>query len=471
MFVLVVKVNAETVVRTETELRDCITAAGTTEATKAVCKLGSDIELTDRITIESGKYVEIILGEGLGANRILVKEGHDVNIMFNVKQGVLKLTGPGGIFAPKTAIQILANFTPGGEARKAEVVVGKDVQVISEKDATITIYGKGAKLDVYGTVETKADGWATISSNGTLTSSIDYGNTVINIYDGAVVKNEKEIAIFHPQNGELNVYGGEITGTTGVEMRAGKITVKGGTIVGTAVPTTTKENGSGSTTEGAGIAIVQHTTEQNLAAVISGGTVKGYTALYHNNTENNSDAAAAKVSLEVTGGTFEATNNGQNAIYSDAKENFITGGEFVGSVNEKFVSNQFEKQEVDGIIYVGASYNVKLEEVENGEVTLSTEKAVAGQPVKLTFEAAKGYKLSKAVYVGADKKEVEIKDGKFVMPEEDVTVTVTFEKEEVKETVKEENPNTGDSVMLFVIFGLIGLVGTAVATNKLRKNA
>jgi len=398
LFAVAIKVNAETIVRTETELKDCIATAGTTEATKAVCNVGSDIELTDRITIEDGKYVEIILGEGLGANRILVKEGADVGLMFNVKGGVLKLTGPGGIFASKNAIQVLGNYSKNGEAIKSEVIVGKDVQVISNSHVAILMYGKGAKLDVYGTIETKVEGWSAISGNGTVTDSIDYGNTVINIYDGAVVKNEKDTAIYQPQSGELNVYGGEITGTTGIEMRAGKITVKGGTITGTAVPTVTKENGSGTTTTGAGIAIVQHSTELDLVANVSGGTVKGYTALYHNNTENNSDEAAAKVILEVTGGKFEAINEGKNAIYSDAKENFITGGEFKGELDEKFFSEELETKVIDGVTYIGES----------------------------------------------------------------------IPKEEVKE---EKTPETGDSIMLFVILGLISLIGIGFAANKLRKNA
>ena len=348
LFAITVKVSAaETVVKTETELRDCVAAAGTTEATKAVCKVTADIELTDRITIESGEYVEVILGEGLGAFKISVKDGYDVSVMFNVKNGVLELTGPGGIFAPKTALQLFVSET----GKKAEVVVGENVEVSSEGMETVGIYGKGAKLDVYGTVKNASTDKAAISGNGTA----KYAGTVINIYEGAVVTSEKTLAIYHPQTGELNVYGGEITGTTGIEMRAGNLTVKGGTIVGTAVPTTTKENGNGSTTTGAGIAIVQHTTELDLSAVVEGGTVKGYTALYHNNTENNSDAAAAKVSLNVTGGTFEATNEGTNAIYSDAKENFITGGEFKGAVDEKFVSEDLETKVIDGVTYIGES--------------------------------------------------------------------------------------------------------------------
>ena len=55
LFVVVIKVNAaETLVATETDLKSCIAAAGTTESTKAICKLTTDIELTDRITVEGG---------------------------------------------------------------------------------------------------------------------------------------------------------------------------------------------------------------------------------------------------------------------------------------------------------------------------------------------------------------------------------------------------------------------------------
>ena len=55
------------------------------------------------------------------------------------------------------------------------------------------------------------------------------------------------------------------------------------------------------------------------------------------------------------------------------------------------------------------------------------------------------------------------------MPDEDVTVKVTFEKEAAaKGDVLP--PKTGDSAALFMVLGIIGLIGTAVTAKKLRNN-
>lgn len=345
LFAITVKVNA-TDVADAASLATCIAGAGNTEETKAICNLTNDIELTNRIELLNGKHVEISLN-----NKKITVTGNA--LVFNVKNGVLKLTGPGEISGPISAIQLLTS-----DGVKAEVVVGKDVEVFAETGETIAIYGKGSKLDVYGVVKTTSENRTAITGNGTE----KYGSTVINIYEGAVVNSEKTAAIYHPQSGELNVFGGEITGITGIEMRAGKLMVKGGTIIGTAISTETNLNGSGGTTTGAGIAIVQHTTGLDLSTVIEGGTIKGHTALYHNNTQNNSAEAAAKVTLDVTGGSFEATNGGTNAIYSDAKEEFVKGGEFVGKVDEKFVSEDLEAKVIDGVTYIGES--IPKEEVK-----------------------------------------------------------------------------------------------------------
>lgn len=346
LFAAVINVSAEDVADAS-GLATCIANAGTTEETKAVCNLTNDIELTNRIELLSGQYVEILLN-----NKKITVTGNA--LVFNVKKGVLKLVGPGKILGPISAIQLLTS-----DGVKAEVVVGKDVEVSSETGEAIAVYGKGSKLDVYGVVKTTSENRTAITGNGTP----KYGNTVINIYEGAVVNSEKTAAIYHPQSGELNVFGGEITGITGIEMRAGKLMVKGGTIIGTAIPTETNSNVSGGTTTGAGISIVQHTTGLDLAAVIEGGTIKGHTALYHNNTQNNADEEVDKVTLEVTGGKFEATNGGTNAIYSDSKENFIEGGEFKGEVDEKFISEEIAVEEKDGVTYIGES--IPKEEVKN----------------------------------------------------------------------------------------------------------
>lgn len=74
--------------------------------------------------------------------------------------------------------------------------------------------------------------------------------------------------------------------------------------------------------------MTQHTTKLPLKVNISGGTISGYTALYQSNPEKNDDDALKKVELNVTGGTFVATNSGTLAVYSENKTSFISGGRF-----------------------------------------------------------------------------------------------------------------------------------------------
>jgi len=319
LFAITVKVSAaEVSVADEATLETCVATA------ENVCKLSADVELTH--SLEVGEEVTI----DLNGFDIVAKDGMtDDSLIIVLHGGTLTIKGEGSVTATNTnaSARIAVKMTKAGNTET----------FINANPATLVLES--------GTLEGSSFG---ISGNG----NPDRVNTNVTINGGVV---NGDTGIYHPQSGKLTVNGGEVIGKTGIEMRAGELTVKGGTITGTAVPTVTNENGNGTTTTGAGIAIVQHTTEKELSAVVEGGTVKGYTALYHNNTENNSDEAAAKVSLNVTGGTFEATNEGTNAIYSDAKENFIEGGEFKGAVDEKFVSEDLETKVIDGVTYIGES--------------------------------------------------------------------------------------------------------------------
>ena len=160
---------------------------------------------------------------------------------------------------------------------------------------------------------TSQECWATIQGNGT-----QHG-TKITINGGSVV-NKKDVAIFHPQYGELAVNGGEIYGeTTGIEMRAGLLTVNDGKITGNGDPFTSSPNGNGSTTVGAAVAVSQHSTNLTLNATINGGELNGVRALYEEDMQNDSTEG---ISLNVNGGTF----NG--AVESKNVKGFITGGRF-----------------------------------------------------------------------------------------------------------------------------------------------
>ena len=110
-----------------------------------------------------------------------------------------------------------------------------------------------------------------------------------------------------------------ITGMTGVEIRAGKLTVNGGSLKATAAYSV-NPNGNGSTTEGAAIAIAQHTTKKNIEVTLNGGTYTGEKAISESNPQEN--VPAPQVAMSVTAGTFVG-----DVVTADVT-NFISGGTF-----------------------------------------------------------------------------------------------------------------------------------------------
>lgn len=111
----------------------------------------------------------------------------------------------------------------------------------------------------------------------------------------------------------------DITGVTGVEIRAGKLTVNGGSLKATAAYSV-NPNGNGSTTEGAAIAIAQHTTKKNIEVTLNGGTYTGEKAISESNPQVNDPAP--QVAMSVTAGTFVG-----DVVTADVT-NFISGGTF-----------------------------------------------------------------------------------------------------------------------------------------------
>lgn len=106
-------------------------------------------------------------------------------------------------------------------------------------------------------------------------------------------------AIYHPQYGKMTVNGGEIEGATAIEMRAGKLVVNSGTMIGNGDPFESDPNGNGATTLGAAVAAVQHTTKLDLSVEINGGTLQGARAFYQANLQNNGKEALEKISITL----------------------------------------------------------------------------------------------------------------------------------------------------------------------------
>ena len=234
------------------------------------------------------------------------------------------------------------SITAEGETLN-KVLNTSDALVLVRRGAKLTINdssnGKGSidtgeKEAIYAAVKltdtndgTSGDA-ATLVVNGGVLKGYYYGiagngtrhNTTININGGEIGSVVNGLAIYHPQNGNITVNGGTLSSDTGIEMRAGHLVVNGGTIVGNGDPFAEAGNPSGSTINGAAVAVSQHSTDLDLLVEVFGGELSGEYALYEKDLQN--DTARDKISLKVAGGKF---NGG---VYSDNCENFVSGGIF-----------------------------------------------------------------------------------------------------------------------------------------------
>ncbi|MCD8371677.1 MAG: carbohydrate-binding domain-containing protein [Clostridia bacterium] len=263
-------------------------------------------------------------------------------------------------------IQPGGTCTIGSETVSNIVVTSTNRETIYVGEQAPDSSVKVATLNLYGTVICYCDEAAIVGNGneGTDTAIGTHqsgGDTLINIYDGAVVESVYGTAIYHPQNGTLNIYDGStITGyATALEARAGTINISGGKFTATSTSFSAAANGSGTTVTGAAVAISPHNLEatdsnlsDDLIVNITGGTFTGYYAVYEcyvNGTydsEGNELAAESKSSLaestevtaSISGGTFTTTNNatGAVAVLSETVDSTgasvlsITGGSFSG---------------------------------------------------------------------------------------------------------------------------------------------
>lgn len=153
--------------------------------------------------------------------------------------------------------------------------------------------------------------------------------TVINVIDSQLNSTGKiGPAIYHPQYGIINISGDKtvLKGSSGIEIRAGIANISGGEFTANAETFSAVASGNGTTTDGAAVAVVQHTTKLPVQVNITGGTFNTETesgkTLYQADLQNNGEEAVAEIAMDVSGGEF----NG--AVESKNVKGFITGGRF-----------------------------------------------------------------------------------------------------------------------------------------------
>ncbi len=158
--------------------------------------------------------------------------------------------------------------------------------------------------------------------------------------------------------------------------------------------------------------------------------------------------------LEINGGNYTNLPEGEGSLT-------LTGGKFKADLlnNTELPEGKELQENEDGTVtIVNMRYNITIKEPQNGKVTTNVSKAEAGEIVEITYEANEGYTLATLKVIDKDGKEIEVIDGKFVMPDGIVTIEATFKKS--------ENPKTGDNILTYLG---VGIIATAVVSSSVKK--
>ena len=286
------------------------------------------ILIDDNRTSESGNIVGIQLQSPTLIDNVKI----DISASYPMVLGILAADGEATI--SNSTFTVRGKEGSDAEVHAIHAQAGADIQLI---DSAITATGNGTGvvfIGEYANGEEAISAGSSVFPTLTITDSTIVsdsfalaGNgashgTVIEI-NSSTLTSELAAAIYHPQYGEMTIVNSNITGTSGIEVRAGIVTVTSGNITATGDPFASDPNGNGSTTDGAAIALVQHTTALPTQVTVTGGTLNGIRAFYQANLQGNDAAALEKIAINLQGGTY----NGE--VYSENKTGYITGGQYL----------------------------------------------------------------------------------------------------------------------------------------------
>ena len=133
------------------------------------------------------------------------------------------------------------------------------------------------------------------------------------------------------------------------------------------------------------------------------------------------------------------------------------------SVPSKYLpSDAVIEEKEDGTLVVVVKRAIKTNTTKHGKFSVDRTEAIVGQIIKVLTTPDVDYELDTIKVVDADGKEVAVNDdGTFVMPDSEVTVTVSF-----KENV---NPDTSDNILVYFMMGFVSLAVVAGVTLKIKK--
>lgn len=380
--------------------------------------------------------------------------------IYNEKTLVLK---SGTVHSTKaTGIQVGPNST--------FEMKGGLVKSDSEKDQAINLDANSITTINAGTIEALgthgagigAFGGSTLTVNGGTIKGTDMaitgngneinGNVNITINDGTIIATGG-VGMYLPQRNSITtINGGNISGPTAIEIRASKLVVNDGNIVGTSDTYSITKNDSGTTSKGAAIAVSQHNTRLPIEVIINGGNLKAKVPVAEGNPQNNPQDAIDQVSITIKNGNFDST--GDKVIDAENPETItqlVTGGIYTYDPSE-YVQDGYGVVTLPNKKYeVTKIHNVTIDQDYTDIVSVDKDKYPYKSTVELNIKAKAGYDPVIEIEE-ANGRTKKVRGTKFIMPDDDVTIKVSYEKIII-------NPTTGDNIIIYVFLLLMSIVG------------
>lgn len=225
-------------------------------------------------------------------------------------------------------------------------IYGPETQYKEEYTEPVSI------MDIDGTTRLTSTGSYGVMANGAA------HNANVTIADGCEITTPNW-GIYLPQDGESTIGAVKINaGVTGIEMRAGKVTLNNTEISGiTATEMEVAPNGNGTTVHGAGVAMSQHTTKIPMTLNLNNVKAEGVYGLYEANPQNNQPMNGV---INITGGSYKGS---VGSIYAVDLRDFVPAGVTLSHEigNELLVSGVKCEAAADGNGFTTVEYDIGAE--------------------------------------------------------------------------------------------------------------
>ena len=301
--------------------------------------LYDDVTLSEALTIDKAVTIDLN-GKTVSASTTAA----NITASATIKNGTIDYVGEtsvNGLVVTNNATLTLDGVTVDYEGSGQAVRLGDyngGTPTENGGNAVITdsvIKGGVAGVAMFGTAEGAANKTTLTATDSTITGSVYYGIATNGIFynnditlSGTTVKGTST-GMYLPGSGETTITGGSVKGATGIEIRAGKLTIDGATVTATGAYEEPVPNGSGTTVEGVAIAVSQHTTERPIEVTVNGGTFnatgkdgKAFLEIDTVKDEEGETTPSEGVTIAISGGNFTAPVESKN------KTEFVSGGNF-----------------------------------------------------------------------------------------------------------------------------------------------